>query len=292
MKNNLKKENTNIINNNFNISINELNKMLQKAVNNHNNVGIDDFEGLSPEIMYNLLYGEYDNNNIIKINPEKHLPNDIPIIKLIIYFLNRINDSKELKLTKIGNIPPIIVKDIYNEKILSDYIIESGITKLTKETDVYFIMFMKFICEISGLTKKKNNKLYLTKKAEKVINSHEIFEIIFSSAFKKYNWACFDAFENTMIGQFGNNFSLFLLSKYRNEWKDNYFFAKLYFKAFPDLLDRIDKNSSFQCYNIRTFERLLKYFGFIEFKDKKWNEGKIKTTDIFEKYIKIGLYCT
>ena len=291
MNNNIKKEITEILNNNPNISINELNKMLHNIVNNQNNVGIDDFEGLSPEIMYNLLYGEYG-NNIIKINPEMHLPNDIPIIKLIIYFLNRINDSKELKLTKTGNIPPIIVKDIYNEKILSDYLIESGITKLTKETDVYFIMFMKFISEISGLTKKKNNKLYLTKKAEKVINSHELFEIIFSSAFNKYNWACFDAFENTMIGQFGNNFTLFLLSKYRNEWKDNYFFAKLYFKAFPDLLNRKDKNSSYQCYNIRTFERLLGYFGFIEYKDKKWNEGKIKTTDIYEKYIKIGLYCT
>jgi len=274
MNDKIKEEIDNFLRKNPNISIGELNQILHNTVNNYNKVGIDDFEGLSPEIMYDLLYSEYG-KNIIKLNPEKYLPNDIPIIKLIIYFLNRINESKELKLTKTGNIPPTIVKDIYNQKILSDYAIELGITKLTKETDVYFIMFMKYICEISGLTKKKNNKLSLTKKAEKTINTYELFEIIFSAAFKKYNWACFDGYENTMIGQFGNNFTLFLLSKYGNEWRDYYFFSKLYFKAFPDLLETKDKEGYYQCYNIRTFERMLEYFGFIVFKDKKWKKGKM-----------------
>jgi len=207
-----KKELEEILRKNPNISNDEFNKIMGDIVNNYNRVRIDEFEGLSPELMYELLYTEYGKNNI-ELNPEKHFPDDIPIIKLIIYFLNRIKESKELKLTNAGNIPPTIVKDIYDEKILKDYTIELGLTKLRKETDVYFIMFIKFICEISGLIKGKNNKLYLTKKAEKIINSHELFGNIFSATFKKYNWACFDAFENTMIGQFGNNYTLFLLSK-------------------------------------------------------------------------------
>jgi hypothetical protein len=290
MDDRLKAEIAEILEKNPNIPIDELNKILNEAINNYNNVGISNFEGLSPEIMYNLLYSEFG-KNLIKINPDNSIPNDIPIIKLIIFFLNSIKESKELKLTKVGNIPPKLVKDIYDQKLLTDYVIESGITKLTKETDVGFIMFMKFICEISGLIKKKNNKLSLTKKAEKSLNSHELFENVFSASFKKYNWACFDAFENTMIGQFGNNYTLFLLSKYGKEWRDNYFYAKLYFKAFPDLLDSNDKESSYHCFNIRTFERLLEYFGFIEYKDRKWKDGKIQTTDLFEKYIKIRLYC-
>jgi len=286
MKEKIMKEISEIIDKNHNASINELNDILNKAVNNYNNVGIDDFEGLSPEVMSDLLYNEYG-KNIIKLNPEKNIPNDIPIIKLIVYFLGRINQSKELELTKIGNIPPNIVKDIYSEKLLSDYAIENGITKLTKETDVEFIVFIKYICEISGLTKKRNNKLSLTKKAEKIISSYELFENIFTAAFKQYNWSYFDAFENTMIGQFGNNYTLFLLSKFGNEWREYEFYAKLYFKAFPDLLDKRDKESSYHCFNIRTFDRLLDYFGFIEYKDKKWREGKIKTTKLFGKYIKI-----
>ena len=207
-----KKELEEILRKNPNISNDEFNKIMGDIVNNYNRVRIDEFEGLSPELMYELLYTEYGKNNI-ELNPEKHFPDDIPIIKLINYFLNRIKESKELKLTNAGNIPPTIVKDIYDEKILKDYTIELGLTKLRKETDVYFIMFIKFICEISGLIKRKNNKLSLTKKTEKIINSHELFDNIFSTTFKKYNWACFDAFENTMIGQFGNNYTLFLLSK-------------------------------------------------------------------------------
>jgi hypothetical protein len=290
MNDNIKNEITAILSNNPNISIEELNKILHNAVNKYNKVNIEDFEGLSPEIMYDLLYSEYG-KNIIELNPVKYIPDDVPIIKLITYFLNRIYESKEVKLTKTGNIPPIIVKDIYNEKILTDYAIESGITKLTKETDVYFIMFIKYICELSGLTKKRNNKLSLTKKAEKLLKSHELFTNIFSVAFKNYNWACFDAYKNTMIGQFGNNFTLFLLSKYGNDWRDYNFYAKLYFKAFPDLLDIKDKDSCYHCFNIRTFDRILEYFGFIEYKDKKWNSGKIRATNLFMKYIKIGLYC-
>ena len=93
-----------------------------------------------------------------------------------------------------------------------------------------------------------------------------------------------------MIGQFANNYILFLLNKYGNEWKKEEFYAKLYFKAFPDLYDK-DKESSEDFFSIRTFHRLFLWFGFIEYKDNDIYKGIIRTTEIFKKYIKIEMYC-
>jgi len=285
----LKVELEKIIKNNPNYSINELNKEFKIIVDKYNSKGIVEFEGLSPEIMYNLLYSEWS-KNIIVINSDSHNGGDIPIIRQIKYFVNIIKESDGIKLTKAGYLPPIIVKKIYNEHIIPDRMIEMGVTKLTKETDVDNIVVTKIFCELAGLIKIRKNKLSLTKNAISEINSNKIFDKILFVAFKKYNWAYFDYFENEMIGGYGNNYTLFLLNKYGNDWKDSGFYADLYFKAFPELLKGFEQENNDICYIIRTFS-LLKYFGLIEFKEKKLEIGKVRITELFRKYIKIGLYC-
>jgi len=154
MNETLKKEIDSIIKNNPNMSINELNKEFQLIVNKYNNMGMEDFEGLSPENMYNLLYSDWG-KNIININPDNHNGDDIPIIGQIKYFINIIKESGQIKLTKAGYLPPVIVKKIYNEKYISDRMIEMGVTKLTKETDVDNIVTMKILCGLAGLTKNE-----------------------------------------------------------------------------------------------------------------------------------------
>jgi hypothetical protein len=124
-----------------NSSIDVLNQRLKIIQNRYNNTGQDRFEGLSPEQMQGLLYGQWG-ENLITINPQKFDGNDIPIIKQIKYFLNIVKTNHEIKLTKVGNMPPAIVKDIYSQRFITDSMIEIGITKLTKETDVKNIMMM------------------------------------------------------------------------------------------------------------------------------------------------------
>ena len=121
------------------------------------------------------------------------------------------------------------------------------------------------------------------------MESNNILKLIMETAFNKYNWAYFDAFENEMIGQFGNNYTLYTLYKYGEKWRDTTFYSKLYFKAFPDLMNKDKYNFSDTCFTSRTFDRMLKYFGFIEYSDKKLEMGNIRITKLFQKYIKIGM---
>ena len=266
-----------------------LNKELQIYVDKYNNTGIDSFEGLSPAIMHDLLYNNWG-NNIISINPNKLDGKDIPIIMQIKYFIEELNQSNEIKLTKTGNLPPSIVKDIYKNKFISDRMIESGITKLTKETDVDNITFMKIICIMAGIIKKRKNVITLTKNILKVIDTTQFIEKILYTIFYEYNWAYFDLYENEQIGKLGNNYTLYLLNKYGDSWKGMNFYAKLYFKAFPEFLKSEESDFVKECYIYRTFNQILRYCGFIDFEKKEFDDGKIKTTEIFKKYIKIGMY--
>ena len=65
------------------------------------------------------------------INPNDNNISEIPLIKQIRFFISQIDCSNGIKLTKAGNLPPRIVKELYQQEILKDYFIERGITKLS-----------------------------------------------------------------------------------------------------------------------------------------------------------------
>jgi hypothetical protein len=275
-----------IIEKNPNASIDELNKHFQKAVNIYNDTDINEFDGLSPRKMYDLLYRDWGENGIT-INPKRLDGKNIPMIDQIKYFIHIIKENNGIKLTKVGNLPPSIVKDIYSKKFIPDTMIDLGITKLVKETDIDNIVTMKILCKIAGIIKKRNDVLSLTQNAVEYISSEDLFNKIFDIVCHQFNWSYFDSFNDETIGQFGCNYSLYLLGKYGNDWKDELYYADLYFKAFPEFKNADDYYLLQASYVHRTFDQILKYFGFIEFENKRLEKGNIKTTDLFKEYIKI-----
>ncbi len=241
----------------------------------YNNTGIEDFDGLSPKEMHSLLYLP-DYGNIIKLNPGNHPIDDIPFIKQIRYFTGQIDPVQGLKLTKAGNIPPVFVKSLYSRKYIKDEMIETGITKLTKETDSNIIVLIRLVSEMSGLVRKKNNTLFITKKHDKIITGNSLFPLVFTEFCQKFNWSYFDGFENEKTGQFGHGYTIYLLHKYGDIERPDEFYANKYFKALPDLKTGEDKdelyNSDFSCFSVRSFERFLAYFGFIEIRREKFSK--------------------
>lgn len=189
----------------------------------------------------------------------------VPLLNQILYLTNLVEDAGKLKLTKKGVLPVSVVAEIYEQGFLKDWDIEAGISKLYNESNSYTTYLTHIILNISGISKKRNGKLRLTKKSCDYIKfSRKCLKRIFKKLAEKFNWAYFDVFGENHIGQLGYGFTLVLLYKYGDEKKTGNFYAEKFFEAFPHLIDTslggafsTPEKRSVRCYTIRSFERFI-----------------------------------
>ena len=277
--------------------IDELQKQIDKITNRQNQRGLADFEGYSPLEMQYILYDTFGENSPIKfLKMEEFEYQQVPILKQIKYLLKIIENQNELKLTNKGYLPPRIVAEIYNQGFIKDKFIEAGISKLYRETDCSIINLTRIISELSGIVKKRNNILSLTKTGKSIVNNDfDLLFRIFTTFAGKFNWAYYDGYGQNNIGQLGFGFTLILLSKYGDKKRPAKYYADKYFKAFPRLIDEISESDIISkqkkartCYTLRTFERFLNYFGLVNIESENtWITDKfISKTEIFDKLIK------
>jgi len=268
-------------------NLEDLNKELQQRANAHNNAGIDDFGGLTPMQMGALQNFPDGAGPLILNDLSEAELKKCPLLVQIRFLIDKMKGGKEIKLTKTGALSTKLVKEIYELGLLKNEGIEDGITKLYKESDANEISITRILLEISSFAKKRNGKLSLTKKGEKYADEGNlILKEILTVLFYKFNWGYYDGFNSTAIGRVNPAFSLFLLQKYGDEKKATYFYAGLYFGAFPELME--EENNSFRCYSLRTFERYFKFMGFVEVeRERILTPSDIQTTGFFKKLFSV-----
>jgi hypothetical protein len=262
---------------------------LSDYTEDYNNIPQEDFEGLTPKQMYSLIYGELG-QSVIEIREDEEIKDKIPILKEIYAFLEIIERENGVKLTSAGYIPPAAVKELYGEKIIKDYDIECGITKLTKEVDSESIQVTRIISEISGLVRKYKGKLVVTKKGKEYLeekNKKNWLAIVLNAFGRRFNLGYFDGYKNRKVGQVGFEYSIILLKKYGREENTKEFYARKYFKAFP-LIGNLEEDYNISAYASRTFLRFLRYFGFVEIIDENKIESGYRKTDLLDRYIKVN----
>ncbi|VAW25120.1 hypothetical protein MNBD_BACTEROID01-832 [hydrothermal vent metagenome] len=279
------------------MDLEDIQKHIDKVMHEQNNRVIPGFEGYSPFEMHQILHFTFGSESPIKLQRLSDSGyQKTPILNQVKYLTDLIDKAGEIKLTNKGFLPTKIVSGLYQQGFLKDEHIESGISKLYKETDSMTINLTRILIELAGLTKKRNGKISLTKASKKVLaDNNELLRLIFLTFATKFNWAYYDGYGENQIGQLGYGFSLILLSKYGQEKRLDSFYSEKYFKAFPQLLELIKpsygtlENYSTQCYSIRTFERFLDYFGLIKIDKKGKGLDSIKyvtKTDLFDRLIK------
>lgn len=278
-------------------NIEEIQSHIDRIMKKQNDQGLPDFEGYSPIEMQSILYDTFGENSPIQIvRFAKSEYKRIPLLNQTKYLLKLIDKQGELKLTNKGFLPTKIVSEIYHQGFIKEEHIESGISKLYKETDSLTINLTRILVEISGLVKKRNNKLSLTKKSKSIINSDfDLLLLIFTTFGSKFNWAYYDGYGENSIGQIGFGFSLILLQKYGTAKRPDTFYSDKYFKAFPDSINEIEEHgfreteeTARRCYSVRTFDRFLDYFGLIKIEsaDSIFSDKYITKTDLFDRIIK------
>ncbi len=279
------------------MDLKEIQRLIDKEMNEHNQRPVPAFEGYSPDEMTQVLYFTLEKESPVKLQRLSDSDYErIPILAQVKYLANLIDKKGELKLTNKGYLPVKVVSELYQQGFLKDKHIESGISKLYKETDSITINLTRILLELAGLTKKRNGKLSLTKLSEKLLSDNpELLRLILLTFATKFNWAYFDGYGENNIGQLGYGFSLILLAKYGHKKRLDSFYATKYFNAYPMLLEEVYpsfgtlERYTNNCYSIRTFDRFLDFFGLIEIDQERKGYDflkHIKKTDLFDRLIK------
>jgi hypothetical protein len=275
-----------------------INKVIKKEMEKQNKTGLAEFEGYSPEEMHHIIHFLFDQSCAVQI---KQLSKEeyamIPILSGVKFLVNYLLENEKIKLTAKGFLPTKIVAELYQQNYFTEEIIESGISKLYKETDSLFVNQIRIIAELSGVVKKGKGILSLTTKGKKCLNNEQnLLEDLFRVYCRKFNWAYYDGYAMTEIGRLGCGFSLILLNKFGNVKMNQNFYAEKYFTAYPMLKENIQSNYSTveeyvaNCYTLRTFDRFGSLFGLVQFERGARYSGPVfvQKTKLFDCVFKFS----
>ena len=267
-----------------------------------NNSPVDDFLGLSPTEIHNLLYDTFGDKSPVQFRDDiddKTL-DQIPLFKIVEDYLKIIQRDKHIKLTPLGSLPKKVMVELYDKRFLLDEHIESGITKLWKEDDCIAIRSARLTAEIAGLVKKVSGKLTLTRTVTKLLETNnrlQIFRRFFQAFTNKFLWSFNDGYPEQPIGQLGWAFSLILLDRFGDQPQTVEYYADKYLRAFPKFITFFQPDYStperqfFRCYGVRTFDRFFLWFGFVTVDKQKifidLDTDKFKRTDLVKRIFKI-----
>ncbi len=254
------------------MNLDEINKEIKKVMDSKNKTGLSEFEGYSPEEMHHIIHFLFDEVCPVQLNQlSKEELNMIPILNGVKFLVNYLIENESIKLTVKGFLPTKIVAELYSQKYFAEEIIESGISKLYKETDSLFVNISRILAELSGIVKKAKGTLSLTAKGKKCLhNEQDLLENLFRVYCRKFNWAYYDRYEMMDIGRLGCGFTLLLLNKYGDSKLNQNFYAQKYFTAYPMLKENV--HSMYRtvdeyvanCYTLRSFDRFGRLFGLIQ----------------------------
>jgi len=267
-----------------------------------NNIPIEDFLGLSPNQVHDLIYDSYGNNSPVQFRNDidDETLDQIPLFRLVEDYLKIIQRDKQIKLTPLGALPKKVIVELYDKRFLLDYFIESGITKLWREENWIAMRSARLSAQLAGLVKKTAGKFTLTKKATNLLESNnriQIFKQFYQAYTEKFLWSFNDGYPEHPIGQLGWAFSVMMLDKFGDQPQSADFYAEKYLRAFPIFIGLFQYDYStperqlFRCYRIRTFDRFLLWFGLVTIDEpKKYSEldtDKIERTNLVKCIFKI-----
>lgn len=283
-------------------SLDELNKIAAAVTDKYNQSPNPDFQGLSPHQMYRLLHKPFSPECIVKFetSTETEIAATSPVIRICLLIINAIRAQNGLTLTKGGKLPRKIVNEIYNLNIYKEENRRQFYKRVLNELDYLPSAITNALMKLSGVVIIRKNKLQLSSAGKKVAeNPVLLFQILFTTFSTNFNKGYIDGYESESIGNLGTLYSVYLLSLFGKERREASFYAQIYFKAFPALINEIKsytfstpEKTACDCYIYRTFDKGLLLFGLIEIEyegtDFLTRKMYIKVSDIFHHIFKIA----
>ncbi len=217
----------------------ELQAFVDDFMAERNRRGLHDFDGLSPNQMRALLYSPFESPPLDEL--ERRLPADVeaPILAL---FRIIADDARErgIKRTARGNLPLRLVKAADAWLQAEGGLPWPHIGGISTERDLPAFHHVRLIAELAGLLRKSRGYLYLTRRAEKMLDHDHraaLYTRLFTAFCRKFNWAYSDGFDPLPIVQHSFGFTLYLLHRHGGDWRPGAFYEERFLRAFPMALE-------------------------------------------------------
>jgi len=224
----------------------ELQGFLDDFIAERNRRGLDDFDGLSPEQMWRLLYQPFDSAPLDGL--ERRLPGDLDVPVLGLFdIIADVARERGIKLTARGNLPLKLVK------AADAWLRDSGrwrvdrIGSISTERDVAAFHYVRVVAEAAGLLRKARGYLYLTRRAERLVDADDragLYTRLFTTYTRRFNWAYRDVFDDLPIVRDSFGFTLYLLHRHGADWRPADLFEDAFLRAFPMARDEAEANTA------------------------------------------------
>ena len=244
------------------VDFDRFSEQLRIMVNHHNNSPRNEFNGLSPAELHEMIHNPFSEGSAVVINKltvEQY--ESIPLVKQALFLLHALV-GKELKLTKLGWLPLKVVAEAYHLG-LPEPTVEMFDLKRINEYDAKSVGTARIILERLGWIKTRKGMLSLTVKGNKALAdidyaSGEILRCALTGMITHG----FDGAEDERIGNIGIAYSAWLLNKYGSEWHTGRFYQVHYQRVF-------DFPDDYNIYATRVFTRLFYWLGIAEIRPRE-----------------------
>jgi len=252
-------------------SIEELQAITDDFMSLRNRQPQDDFHGLSPEQMHRLLNFPFESPGLFQFPETLPAEPEAPILTLAQAIVQATGD-KGLKATAKGNIPQKLCRDAvhsHRQDLPSDDV--HHFIKVNKEEDFPELHVTRIILEMTGLLRKTKGRFHLTKKFHRLVDRSgqtRLYPEVFQTYCREFNWAYRDGYQEIPFIQQSFLFTLYLLSRYGDEWKPTRFYEDCFVQAFPMILNEVEptawssaEDQVRNCFTHRVLKLFLHFMG-------------------------------
>lgn len=252
-------------------SLDEVQAFLDGHVQQQNQCPMDEFHGLSPEQMHWILNRPFDSPQLVCFPEVLDTQPNPPVMRLFSLLTEAIGEQG-LKPTAKGNLPRKLCREAalayWGEQ---QYQRKTRFGDINREDNFHELHITRLVAELAGLIRKHKGKFILSRNCRSLLAKGglaAVYPALFRAYVEQFNWAYRSGFSELHFIQRSFLFTLYLLSRYGENWQPQAFYEDAFLQAFPSVLDELPPNpiidperSLRSDYTWRNMEDFAQFFG-------------------------------
>lgn len=262
-------------------SLEEVQDFADQYIEDYNQNPRNDFQGLSPKQMGLMINEPFTTPGLVSFSAAPQSAH-APIMRLFNLLVDAIGE-KGMKPTAKGNLSRNFCRDaalqFWGDE---EYRRQNEVFSINTEPDFEEMHVTRIVAEQAGLLRKYQGRFilsrsYLKMRASKGLSG--VYPKLLEAYTRNFNWGYRDGYPELPMIQDAFLFTLYLITRYGDDWQSSTFYEDLFLRAFPAVVrdvglssSRTPEETARRSYSLRCLERFAGFFGLIEL---AWESGNL-----------------